>query len=431
MPTKVPVQQGGTQLTSIPAGSILAAQSTNVLSAVASTSGVKYLKNNNGVISWDTVNFDTSNLVPYTGATQDVNLGTHNITANNLSGTNTGDETTLSIKTKLGQASSTTDGYLTSADWNTFNNKQNALGYTPENIANKGVANGYAPLNSSTKIDDNYLSQPISTTASPTFAGLKLNPSSQPTGVNGLIYYDSINNKFEFYQNGAWVELGSGNVIGPSSSTDNDIVLFNGTTGTLIKDSGKTLPSGAVVGTSDTQTLQNKTLDNTNVIAIKDGNLIIQNSTDITKQAKFDTSGITASTTRTYTLPDANTTLVGTDVAQTLTNKTLTDAKLISAINVQTGTAYTLVLTDASKLIIFTNASAITVTVPSNASVAFPIGTQIDLVQGGTGKVTVSPASGVTINSQSGNKSIAGQWVGVSLIKTDTDTWLLLGNLTT
>ena len=42
-------------------------------------------------------------------------------------GVNTGDETTDSIKTKLGEASTTTDGYLTDVDWNTFNNKQNVL----------------------------------------------------------------------------------------------------------------------------------------------------------------------------------------------------------------------------------------------------------------------------------------------------------------
>jgi len=83
----------------------------------------------------------------------------------------------------------------------------------------------------------------------------------------------------------------------------------------------KTAPTGTVVGTSDTQTLQNKTLDNTNAITIKDSNLTIQNSSDTTKQAKFDVSGISTSTTRTYTLPNDNTTLVGIDVTQTLTNK--------------------------------------------------------------------------------------------------------------
>ncbi len=49
------------------------------------------------------------------------------VTGSNLSGTNTGDETGATIKTKLGAASSTTDGYLTQTDWNTFNNKSSAI----------------------------------------------------------------------------------------------------------------------------------------------------------------------------------------------------------------------------------------------------------------------------------------------------------------
>ena len=53
------------------------------------------------------------------------------ITGSNLSGTNTGDETNSTIKSKLGAATSSNDGYLTSTDWSTFNAKQNALGYTP------------------------------------------------------------------------------------------------------------------------------------------------------------------------------------------------------------------------------------------------------------------------------------------------------------
>lgn len=60
---------------------------------------------------------------------------TGNISALNLSGNNSGDETLTTIKTKLGAASSTQDGYLTSADWSTFNSKQNALAYTPANKA--------------------------------------------------------------------------------------------------------------------------------------------------------------------------------------------------------------------------------------------------------------------------------------------------------
>jgi hypothetical protein len=79
---------------------------------------------------------------------------TGNVSATNLSGTNTGDETQSTIKTKLGAATTSVDGYLTSTDWNTFNGKQNALGFTAENVANKDT-DGTLAANS----DTNYASQ--------------------------------------------------------------------------------------------------------------------------------------------------------------------------------------------------------------------------------------------------------------------------------
>ena len=59
-------------------------------------------------------------------------------------------------------------------------------------------------------------------------------------------------------------------------------------------------------------------------------------------------------------------------------------------INAQVWTTYTLVLTDNTKLVTMTNAAASTLTVPPNSSVAFPIGTQIDISQNGAGKLTVA-----------------------------------------
>jgi len=98
------------------------------------------------------------------------------------------------------------------------------------------------------------------------------------------------------------------------------------------------------------------------------------------------------------------------------------------AVNPQTGTTYKFVLTDAYKLITFDNVNPVAVTIDTNANVAFSIGTRIDCVQVGVGKVTFG-GGGVTINSKNGNTSIGGQWSAVTLIKMATDTWLLLGDL--
>lgn len=97
-------------------------------------------------------------------------------------------------------------------------------------------------------------------------------------------------------------------------------------------------------------------------------------------------------------------------------------------INAQTGTTYTLVAGDAAELVSLSNASAITLTVPTNASVAFPTGTQIILYQAGAGQVTVGGA-GVTIRSQGNKLKLTGQYALASLIKIGTNEWILAGNV--
>ncbi len=96
-------------------------------------------------------------------------------------------------------------------------------------------------------------------------------------------------------------------------------------------------------------------------------------------------------------------------------------------LNAQTGTTYTLVLADAHKLVTLSNASAITLTVPTNSSVAFEIGDQVNLLQLGAGQVTVSGA-GVTFRSEGSKLKLKGQYAMATLVKIDTDTWVLVGN---
>ena len=93
-------------------------------------------------------------------------------------------------------------------------------------------------------------------------------------------------------------------------------------------------------------------------------------------------------------------------------------------INAQTGTIYTLVLADAGQLVTLTNAGAITLTVPTNASVAFLVGSKVELLCGGAGAVTITPAGGVTINSPGAVLTMTTQYTRGMLEKIATDTWV-------
>lgn len=103
-------------------------------------------------------------------------------------------------------------------------------------------------------------------------------------------------------------------------------------------------------------------------------------------------------------------------------------ATAMIAINAQTGTSYTAVLADDGKLVTCDNGSAITFTIPTNASVAFGIGTQINVMQLGAGQVTIAGA-GVTFRSSGSKLKTNGQYAVATCCKIATDTWVVVGNL--
>lgn len=108
------------------------------------------------------------------------------------------------------------------------------------------------------------------------------------------------------------------------------------------------------------------------------------------------------------------------------------DYVLVTGVNNQTGTTYTLALSDANMSVRCNNATEITVTVPANSSVAFPIGASVVLRQVGAGAVTVAGAGGVTINTPTGYVAKTGrQHASLMLHKVATNEWDLTGDVAT
>jgi len=105
------------------------------------------------------------------------------------------------------------------------------------------------------------------------------------------------------------------------------------------------------------------------------------------------------------------------------------------ALNAQTGTTYTFVLTDAdNKLVTASNASAQTYSIPTNANVAYAIGSQINIIAIGAGQVTINAVTSGTTTVLSNGATAASpklrvQYSSATLIKVATDTWYVVGDI--
>lgn len=168
-----------------------------------------------------------------------------------------------------------------------------------------------------------------------------------------------------------------------------------------------------------TKTLTNKTIDSASNTMTVD----LSEATVTGTLAEFNTA-----------VSDA--TLASLAGTETMTNKTLTDPKISHSYNAQTGTTYTLVLTDANKVVSMSNASANTLTIPPNSSVAFPTGTIITIFALGAGTTTVAGGTGVTLSGNGGSGSaysadIQTRYAAATIIKIGTDSWLISGDIDT
>jgi len=144
-------------------------------------------------------------------------------------------------------------------------------------------------------------------------------------------------------------------------------------------------------------------------------------------QAKVGADSSAVTTSHDYKISALETDV---SAAQTDITNLETDVTNINELQISNQTTdYTLVLSDAGKLVSINSSSANNLTIPAQASVAFPIGTQILFVQLGTGQTTLVPDSGVTLRSKDGNRKLSARYCGVTLIKRTNDDWYAIGDL--
>lgn len=102
----------------------------------------------------------------------------------------------------------------------------------------------------------------------------------------------------------------------------------------------------------------------------------------------------------------------------------------LETLNNQTGTTYGVVLTDAAKMVTMNNAAANTVTLPANASIAFPVGAEVHFMQLGAGATTIAITTDTLSVESSLTLVLAGQYAVATAKKVTSTQWVLFGNLT-
>ena len=242
------------------------------------------------------------------------------------------------------------------------------------------------------------------------------------------------------------------NITGTSANVTGIVAVANGGTGAstltgLVKGTGTTamvsatagtdyvVPSGSITGTA---------ANITGVATVANGGTGVATLTGLVKGT--GTTAMVAATAGTdYVIPSGSITGNAGTATKLQTARTLNgvsfdgSANVVTAltlpVNAQTGTAYTLALTDAPAnngyegVVTMNNAAANVLTVPPNSSVAFPVGTQIQVVQLGAGQTSIAAGSGATVSNPS-SLTARAQYSSLVLTQVAANIWVLGGDMT-
>ena len=270
--------------------------------------------------------------------------------------------------------------------------------------------------------------------------------------VNGVILNAAGASTAFLNETGAYsTPAGGGDFVGPASSTDNAIMRFDSTTGKLGQNSGILIDdSDNMSGVNDLDILGGFKMANNKAFSIADSGAtyrtvftlsagdvlrLTNNSLGAGGAMEFRTqagggTSLSISSAGDFDFNGGDFDNVNSIEVGGVDLQTYVAA---GTDNNQTGTAYTLVLADQeNKTVWMSNASANECTIPTNASVAFPIGTKINIMMEGAGVTTVAAVSStVTLNGVTdGSHVINNQYQGATLTKRGTDTWILAGDIT-
>lgn len=260
-------------------------------------------------------------------------------------------------------------------------------------------------------------------TASPTFTGTVTIPTGAsitlPTVSSGANYAGATSGSTKLQAS----DTASGTITLPAVT---GTVITSGDTGTV---TSTMIADGAIV---------NADINASAAIALSKlatstaGNILVYNASGVLTSVA-ETGDVTVSDTGVTAIGVGKVTssmiLDGTIVNADISTTAAIDLGKIADISTSAQTAsYTLVLADKNKIVEMNVAGANTLTVPPNASVAFPVGSQIQVLQTGAGQCTITAGAGVTVNGTPGLK-VRAQWSYVTLIKRATDTWVVVGDL--